>query len=58
MLLIMVLILGQNLFGCISAENHIKAHQEDTDFDKKFPTTKEAMLTHTFKGGKSKWQFD
>jgi len=30
-----------------SAENHIKAHQEDTDFDKKFPTTKEAMLAPT-----------
>ena len=30
-----------------SAENHIKAHQEDIDFDKKFPTTKEAMLAPT-----------
>lgn len=27
-----------------SAENHIKAHESDEDFDKKFPTTKEAML--------------
>ena len=30
-----------------SAENHIKAHQEDIDFDKKFPTTKETMLAPT-----------
>ena len=30
-----------------SAENHIKAHESDEDFDKKFPTTKEAMLAPT-----------
>jgi len=38
--------LGANLvwMPTFSAANHIRAHQQDKDFEKKFPTTKEKML--------------
>ena len=38
--------LGANLvwMPTFSAANHIRAHQKDKDFEKKFPTTKEKML--------------
>jgi hypothetical protein len=41
--------LGANLvwMPTFSAANHIRAHQKDKDFEKKFPTTKEKMLEPT-----------